>query len=209
MNSRVFKCSISLKQGKPREQVCKVMSKECVLSWDNLWCRQHIQEKNYVVSIMVSNGNVSSNNWFLFHCGNCKIDENRKGCCWAQKTSKYENKYFSLFLTKNDWITLVMYNDNNNNHNKSTGYSWCTHICFNKNRAKWMNKWKHAFILSVIQRDIHCHIRRQSFLVFCKGYFGDPWNVFDFVIVIGSVVDVILSEIDVSTKNCPPICFFS
>uniref|UniRef100_A0A674C5E3 Voltage-dependent L-type calcium channel subunit alpha n=1 Tax=Salmo trutta TaxID=8032 RepID=A0A674C5E3_SALTR len=31
-----------------------------------------------------------------------------------------------------------------------------------------------------------------------KGYFGDPWNVFDFVIVIGSVVDVILSEVDVS-----------
>lgn len=30
-----------------------------------------------------------------------------------------------------------------------------------------------------------------------QGYFGDPWNVFDFVIVIGSVVDVILSEIDV------------
>lgn len=49
---------------------------------------------------------------------------------------------------------------------------------------------------------------RQSFLVFCKGYFGDPWNVFDFVIVIGSVVDVILSEIDVSTKNCPLIYFF-
>uniref|UniRef100_A0A8C7HUU5 Voltage-dependent L-type calcium channel subunit alpha n=1 Tax=Oncorhynchus kisutch TaxID=8019 RepID=A0A8C7HUU5_ONCKI len=31
-----------------------------------------------------------------------------------------------------------------------------------------------------------------------KGYFGDPWNVFDFLIVIGSVVDVILSEVDVS-----------
>ncbi|XP_057678899.1 dihydropyridine-sensitive L-type skeletal muscle calcium channel subunit alpha-1-like [Corythoichthys intestinalis] len=29
-----------------------------------------------------------------------------------------------------------------------------------------------------------------------KGYFGDPWNVFDFIIVIGSVVDVILSEVD-------------
>lgn len=29
-----------------------------------------------------------------------------------------------------------------------------------------------------------------------RGYFGDPWNVFDFVIVIGSVVDVILSEVD-------------
>uniref|UniRef100_A0A3B3DQS8 Ion transport domain-containing protein n=1 Tax=Oryzias melastigma TaxID=30732 RepID=A0A3B3DQS8_ORYME len=32
-----------------------------------------------------------------------------------------------------------------------------------------------------------------------KGYFGDPWNVFDFIIVIGSVVDVILSEVDVRT----------
>ncbi|KAB5536707.1 hypothetical protein PHYPO_G00110550 [Pangasianodon hypophthalmus] len=29
-----------------------------------------------------------------------------------------------------------------------------------------------------------------------KGYFGDPWNVFDFVIVVGSIVDVILSEIN-------------
>lgn len=35
-------------------------------------------------------------------------------------------------------------------------------------------------------------------LVFQQGYFGDPWNVFDFVIVIGSVIDVILSEVDVS-----------
>uniref|UniRef100_A0A4W6EDJ9 Voltage-dependent L-type calcium channel subunit alpha n=1 Tax=Lates calcarifer TaxID=8187 RepID=A0A4W6EDJ9_LATCA len=46
-----------------------------------------------------------------------------------------------------------------------------------------------------------------------KGYFGDPWNVFDFVIVIGSVVDVMLSEIDVSTMFCSlfltlSLCFF-
>uniref|UniRef100_A0A663ME07 Voltage-dependent L-type calcium channel subunit alpha n=1 Tax=Athene cunicularia TaxID=194338 RepID=A0A663ME07_ATHCN len=33
-----------------------------------------------------------------------------------------------------------------------------------------------------------------------KGYFGDPWNVFDFLIVIGSIIDVILSEIDVSVS---------
>uniref|UniRef100_H2UWT8 Voltage-dependent L-type calcium channel subunit alpha n=1 Tax=Takifugu rubripes TaxID=31033 RepID=H2UWT8_TAKRU len=32
------------------------------------------------------------------------------------------------------------------------------------------------------------------------GYFSDPWNVFDFLIVIGSIIDVILSEINVSTK---------
>uniref|UniRef100_A0A3P8S2N8 Voltage-dependent L-type calcium channel subunit alpha n=1 Tax=Amphiprion percula TaxID=161767 RepID=A0A3P8S2N8_AMPPE len=35
-----------------------------------------------------------------------------------------------------------------------------------------------------------------------RGYFSDPWNVFDFLIVIGSIIDVILSEINVSTK--PP-----
>ncbi|XP_030634203.1 LOW QUALITY PROTEIN: calcium channel, voltage-dependent, L type, alpha 1S subunit, a [Chanos chanos] len=34
-----------------------------------------------------------------------------------------------------------------------------------------------------------------------KGYFGDPWNVFDFVIVVGSVVDVILSEIDAALAS--------
>uniref|UniRef100_A0A8C2F7D4 Voltage-dependent L-type calcium channel subunit alpha n=1 Tax=Cyprinus carpio TaxID=7962 RepID=A0A8C2F7D4_CYPCA len=33
------------------------------------------------------------------------------------------------------------------------------------------------------------------------GYFSDPWNVFDFLIVIGSIIDVILSEINVSTSN--------
>ena len=37
-----------------------------------------------------------------------------------------------------------------------------------------------------------------------QGYFGDPWNVFDFLIVIGSIIDVILSEIDVSTEWAEP-----
>lgn len=36
------------------------------------------------------------------------------------------------------------------------------------------------------------------FCVFVQGYFGDPWNVFDFIIVVGSIVDVVLSEVDVS-----------
>uniref|UniRef100_A0A4W5JZJ6 Voltage-dependent L-type calcium channel subunit alpha n=1 Tax=Hucho hucho TaxID=62062 RepID=A0A4W5JZJ6_9TELE len=40
------------------------------------------------------------------------------------------------------------------------------------------------------------------------GYFGDPWNVFDFLIVIGSVVDVILSEVDDSENARVSITFF-
>uniref|UniRef100_A0A8C1UJX0 Voltage-dependent L-type calcium channel subunit alpha n=1 Tax=Cyprinus carpio TaxID=7962 RepID=A0A8C1UJX0_CYPCA len=33
-----------------------------------------------------------------------------------------------------------------------------------------------------------------------KGYFGDPWNVFDFIIVVGSIVDVVLSEVDAALE---------
>uniref|UniRef100_A0A671YK53 Voltage-dependent L-type calcium channel subunit alpha n=1 Tax=Sparus aurata TaxID=8175 RepID=A0A671YK53_SPAAU len=37
------------------------------------------------------------------------------------------------------------------------------------------------------------------------GYFGDAWNVFDALVVIGSIVDIVLSEIDVS--NTTFFCF--
>lgn len=44
-----------------------------------------------------------------------------------------------------------------------------------------------------------------SHLFLSQGYFGDPWNVFDFLIVIGSIIDVILSEIDVSIRQAEPL----
>lgn len=31
-----------------------------------------------------------------------------------------------------------------------------------------------------------------------QNYFGDPWNVFDFIIVLGSFIDIVYSEIHVS-----------
>lgn len=34
-----------------------------------------------------------------------------------------------------------------------------------------------------------------------QGYFGDAWNVFDALVVIGSIVDIVLSEIDVSKDS--------
>uniref|UniRef100_A0A8C7WLL1 Voltage-dependent L-type calcium channel subunit alpha n=1 Tax=Oncorhynchus mykiss TaxID=8022 RepID=A0A8C7WLL1_ONCMY len=40
------------------------------------------------------------------------------------------------------------------------------------------------------------------------GYFGDAWNVFDALVVIGSVVDIILSQINVSSHlhaTCPAV----
>uniref|UniRef100_A0AAR2LK82 Voltage-dependent L-type calcium channel subunit alpha n=1 Tax=Pygocentrus nattereri TaxID=42514 RepID=A0AAR2LK82_PYGNA len=36
-----------------------------------------------------------------------------------------------------------------------------------------------------------------------RGYFSDPWNVFDFLIVIGSIIDVILSEINQRENQNP------
>ncbi|KFP52282.1 Voltage-dependent L-type calcium channel subunit alpha-1C, partial [Cathartes aura] len=39
-----------------------------------------------------------------------------------------------------------------------------------------------------------------------KGYFSDPWNVFDFLIVIGSIIDVILSETNVRPLFLPCCC---
>lgn len=31
-----------------------------------------------------------------------------------------------------------------------------------------------------------------------QNYFGDAWNVFDFVIVLGSFIDIVCSEVNVS-----------
>uniref|UniRef100_A0A8B9I8R5 Voltage-dependent L-type calcium channel subunit alpha n=1 Tax=Anser brachyrhynchus TaxID=132585 RepID=A0A8B9I8R5_9AVES len=44
-------------------------------------------------------------------------------------------------------------------------------------------------------------LKLMAFKAKVRGYFGDPWNVFDFLIVIGSIIDVILSEIDVSDPD--------
>lgn len=36
-----------------------------------------------------------------------------------------------------------------------------------------------------------------------QGYLSDPWNVFDSLIVIGSIVDIVFSELDhVSNVEC-------
>lgn len=39
-----------------------------------------------------------------------------------------------------------------------------------------------------------------------KNYFGDAWNVFDFIIVLGSFIDIVYSEVNVmsaATKEVP------
>lgn len=33
-------------------------------------------------------------------------------------------------------------------------------------------------------------------LSFIQNYFGDAWNVFDFIVVLGSFIDIIISDVD-------------
>jgi voltage-dependent calcium channel L type alpha-1D len=43
-----------------------------------------------------------------------------------------------------------------------------------------------------------------------QNYFGDPWNVFDFIIVMGSLIDIVYSDANVSRLLCcPPVQFNS
>lgn len=52
----------------------------------------------------------------------------------------------------------------------------------------WVAEWSAATCLIVIANS-RC---------LSKGYAEDPWNVFDAMVVIGSIVDIVLSEADVS-----------
>lgn len=37
--------------------------------------------------------------------------------------------------------------------------------------------------------------KSQYFFPFIQNYFGDAWNVFDFIIVLGSFIDIVYSEV--------------
>ena len=41
------------------------------------------------------------------------------------------------------------------------------------------------------------------FFFFFQNYFGDAWNVFDFIIVLGSFIDIIYTEVNVSIHAIP------
>jgi len=34
-----------------------------------------------------------------------------------------------------------------------------------------------------------------------QNYFGDPWNVLDFIIVLGSIADIVYTELSVSRRS--------
>uniref|UniRef100_A0A452H6X4 Voltage-dependent L-type calcium channel subunit alpha n=1 Tax=Gopherus agassizii TaxID=38772 RepID=A0A452H6X4_9SAUR len=133
---------------------------------------------------------------------NCELDKNQRQCVqyalkarplrryipknpyqyqiWYVVTSSYF-EYLMFFLIMLNTICLGM-----QHYNQSAEMN---HISDNLNVA------------FTILFTLEMFLKLMAFKA--KGYFGDPWNVFDFLIVIGSIIDVILSEIDVSAASIP------
>jgi len=42
------------------------------------------------------------------------------------------------------------------------------------------------------------HVRLLSLVCLLQHYFADPWNVLDFVIVVGSIIDIVIEFLLVS-----------
>ena len=42
-----------------------------------------------------------------------------------------------------------------------------------------------------------------------QNYFGDAWNVFDFIIVLGSFIDIIYTEVNVSTDRSRGVSYYT
>ena len=48
-----------------------------------------------------------------------------------------------------------------------------------------------------------------AYFLFSQNYFGDPWNVLDFVIVVGSLVDIVAAQLMVCRHFGGLSVFFS
>lgn len=47
-----------------------------------------------------------------------------------------------------------------------------------------------------------CQLNYYLFVTICwQNYFGDPWNVLDFVIVVGSITDIVAGRVLVSDET--------
>jgi len=54
----------------------------------------------------------------------------------------------------------------------------------------------YCFVIKISQSNVgFCFFFR---LIIGQNYFGDPWNVLDFIIVLGSIADIVYTELSVS-----------
>lgn len=49
-----------------------------------------------------------------------------------------------------------------------------------------------------------CTLNNLKFVLF-QNYFGDAWNVFDFIVVLGSFIDIVYSEVSSGGSEEPTV----
>ena len=144
------------------------------LSWSSL-CK-HILEHFWWAKRLYTEGWVygykCSNTWLLFFC----FDHFSVFFCFFQLFIELfwrsmEQLWFHHCTRQFNWY-----------HNGRTQCKWTT-VCV----STFSSLFSFFFLFSF-----------SFFLRAVQNYFSDPWNVFDFIIVLGSFVDILYSEITVS-----------
>uniref|UniRef100_A0A8C7L3P6 Voltage-dependent L-type calcium channel subunit alpha n=1 Tax=Oncorhynchus kisutch TaxID=8019 RepID=A0A8C7L3P6_ONCKI len=131
---------------------------------------------------------------------NCELDKNQRACveyalkarplrCYIPKNPYQYNVWYIVTSCYFEYLMflLIMLNT------MCLGMQHCNQSTHVTDLSDMLN------VIFTVLFTVEMVLKLMAFKA--KGYFGDPWNVFDFVIVIGSVVDVILSEVDVTIAD--------
>uniref|UniRef100_A0A8C8M645 Voltage-dependent L-type calcium channel subunit alpha n=1 Tax=Oncorhynchus tshawytscha TaxID=74940 RepID=A0A8C8M645_ONCTS len=138
---------------------------------------------------------------------NCELDKNQRACveyalkarplrCYIPKNPYQYNVWYIVTSCYFEYLMflLIMLNT------MCLGMQHCNQSTHVTDLSDMLN------VIFTVLFTVEMVLKLMAFKA--KGYFGDPWNVFDFVIVIGSVVDVILSEVDVTRTRSIFSCLF-
>ncbi|XP_076141132.1 voltage-dependent L-type calcium channel subunit alpha-1C-like isoform X1 [Alosa pseudoharengus] len=139
---------------------------------------------------------------------NCELDKNQRQCVEYALKARPLRRY----IPKNPYQYKVWYVVN------STYFEYLMFtlillntICLAMQHHGQSTSFNHAMnILNMVFTGLFTVEMILKLIAFKpRGYFSDPWNVFDFLIVIGSIIDVILSEINPTTESSsshpPPV----
>ncbi|XP_019401893.1 PREDICTED: voltage-dependent L-type calcium channel subunit alpha-1S [Crocodylus porosus] len=131
---------------------------------------------------------------------NCELDKNQRQCVQYALKARPLRRY----IPKNPYQYQIWYVVTSSYFEYLMFFLILLNtICLGMQHYNQSDEMNHASdILNVtftILFTVEMFVKLMAFKA--KGYFGDPWNVFDFLIVIGSIIDVILSEIDDSEDN--------
>ncbi|KFW73377.1 Voltage-dependent L-type calcium channel subunit alpha-1C, partial [Pygoscelis adeliae] len=140
---------------------------------------------------------------------NCELDKNQRQCVEYALKARPLRRY----IPKNQYQYKVWYVVN------STYFEYLNTICLAMQHYGQSCMFKEAMnILNMLFTGLFTVEMVLKLIAFKPkvgflqdkskhcGYFSDPWNVFDFLIVIGSIIDVILSETNVRPLFLPCCC---